>query len=260
MKIPFYQVDAFTNKLFGGNPAGVCPLDEWLPDDILKNIAMENNLSETSFFVKEKDNYRIRWITPTVEVDLCGHATLAASHVLFNHLNYPEKIINFLSRSGELIVRKENNFIVLNFPVEEIKQVTVDESLYKGIGIKPTEAYKSSSDLLLVYGSQSEIEKIIPQFDLINTINARGVIVTAKGDKVDFVSRFFGPQVGVPEDPVTGSAHTKLIPYWSEKLGKKELSAVQVSKRRGELKCKYLNDRVEIAGEAVTYLMGYIEI
>jgi len=260
MKIPIYKVDVFTGKLFGGNPAAVCPLNDWLTDKTMQNIAMENNLSETAFIVKENDHYRIRWFTPTVEVDLCGHATLASAHVFFNYLDYGNNQIIFHSRSGELKVRKDGKLINLNFPSDIMNKIPVTEDICSGLGLMPVEAFTGKTDLMLVYISQEEIENIKPDFELISSIFARGIIVTAKGNDVDFVSRFFAPRVGVPEDPVTGSAHTSLIPYWSEKLNKTELTALQLSKRKGELKCKMLGDRVEIAGEAVTYMSGYIEI
>lgn len=260
MRIKFYQVDAFTDKLFGGNPAGVCPLDDWLPDDVMQNIAFENNLAETAFFVINGSDFELRWFTPVAEVDLCGHATLAASHVLFNHLDYNRDKIIFHSRSGELRVSKSDDKLVLNFPVDVVKKIEAPEGLVNAIGKKPVEAFKGKTDYLFVYQTQKEIEEIHPDFDLIMKSKARGVIITAKGDNVDFVSRFFAPEVGVNEDPVTGSAHTTLTPYWAVKLGKKELSAMQLSKRQGKLNCKLINDRVEIAGHAVTYLEGSIKL
>jgi len=260
MKIKFYQVDAFTDKLFGGNPAGVCPLEEWLPEDVMQNIAFENNLAETAFFVINGEDYELRWFTPLAEVDLCGHATLAASHIIFNHLGYNREKIIFHSRSGELIVRQKEDLLVLNFPSDNMREVEISEDIYNGIGKKPVEMYKGKTDYMLVYETQKEIEEIVPNFSEIEKSGARGVIVTAKGEEVDFVSRFFAPLVGVNEDPVTGSAHTSLIPYWAVKLGKKELTAMQLSKRKGKLFCKLINGRVEIAGYAVTYLEGSIKI
>jgi PhzF family phenazine biosynthesis protein len=260
MNIKLYQVDAFTDRLFGGNPAGVCPLNEWLSDEQMQKIAMENNLSETAFFVNDNGRFRIRWFTPTVEVDLCGHATLASAHVIYRHLNYSGDSIIFDSNSGELTVKKDNELLVLNFPTDEFKEVLVNDELIMGLGINPVEVYRGKSDYMLVCASQKEIENINPNFDLIKRTITRGIIVTARGNKVDFVSRFFAPLSGVLEDPVTGSSHTTLIPYWAERLGKKELTAMQLSKRQGKIKCKHLGDRVEIAGEAVTYLVGDIEI
>jgi len=260
MNIKLYFVDAFTDKLFGGNTAGVCPLKEWLPDEKMQSIAMENNLSETAFFVKEGSKFGIRWFTPTIEVDLCGHATLASAHVIYNHLDFKDDRILFDSKSGELIVRKEDDMLVMNFPTDNYKEVLVNDDLIRGLGVNPIEVYRGKSDYMLVCKSQKEIENINPNFDLIKRTIIRGIIVTAKGNKVDFVSRFFAPLSGVLEDPVTGSSHTTLIPYWAERLGKKELTAMQLSKRQGKLKCRYLGDRVEIGGEAITYLVGEIEI
>lgn len=260
MKIKLFQVDAFTNKLFGGNPAGVCPLDEWLPDELMQNIAFENNLAETAFFVNNGTDYDLRWFTPLAEVDLCGHATLASSHVLFEHLGYNKKEIVFHSRSGELKVRKENGKLTLNFPADVVKKIDAPEDLIIAIGKKPIEVFKGKTDYMFVYSTQKEIEDINPDFELIKKYKARGVIVTAKGEKSDFVSRFFAPMVGINEDPVTGSAHTTLTPYWAGELGKKEMSAKQLSKRQGDLYCKLINGRVEISGYAVTYLEGSIKI
>jgi PhzF family phenazine biosynthesis protein len=261
MKTKLYQVDAFTNKLFGGNPAAVCPLEAWLPEEKMQCIAMENNLSETAFFVEKAGKYHIRWFTPELEVALCGHATLASAHVIFNHLNFKGDVIKFDSKSGELKVSRKEEMLVLDFPSDLFdKQILPPDALIEGLGVQPIEAYKGKTDYMLVYRTQKEIESIVPNFTLIKKAKARGVIVTAKGNSVDFVSRFFAPLSGVPEDPVTGSSHTTLIPYWAQKLGKKELTAKQLSKRRGKLKCKYLGDRVEIGGEAVTYMIGEINI
>jgi len=259
MKIPFYQVDAFTDHIFGGNPAGVCPLKEWISDEKMQKIAAENNLSETAFFVPENDNYRIRWFTPTVEVDLCGHATLASGHVLFNHLNYTRDIAHFESRSGCLNVRRDQNLIILDFPTASFKRVSHPEILIKALGKKFSEVY-SSNDYLVVFDSEKDILDLKPDFQLLLQLETRGVIVTARGKDVDFVSRFFAPAVGINEDPVTGSAHTILTPYWAKKLNKTELTASQLSERRGKLFCKYLGDRVEISGMAVTYLTGTINL
>lgn len=255
-----YQVDAFAGKVFSGNPAAVCPLNEWLPDELMQLIAMENNLAETAFITKEGNDYRIRWFTPTVEVDLCGHATLAAAHVLFNHLGYTNQQINFASRSGVLTVTRDNGLVTLNFPTDLIAQVEITESLIQGLNIQPREAYKGKTDYMFVYNNEQEIKYLAPDFRSLANVQARGIIVTAKGDEVDFVSRFFAPQSGIDEDPVTGSAHTSLIPYWSNALGKTTLQAIQLSKRKGYLTCKYLNERIEISGQAKTYLTGEIFI
>lgn len=259
MKQKIYQIDAFTDKVFSGNPAAVCPLDEWLNDDTLQNIAMENNLAETAFYVKQGDHYQIRWFTPTVEVDLCGHATLAAAFVLFNYENHSESIISFYSRrSGILTVTQKGTLLTLNFPADTFQEVELTDEIKDCFDIKPKFSFKGKTDLLLVFDNEDQIRDIVPSFNKISKLEVRGVIVTAKGNDVDFVSRFFGPQSGVDEDPVTGSAHTTLTPYWSEQLGKTELTAIQLSTRKGLLECRYLNDRVEISGQAKLYLTGEI--
>lgn len=254
-----YQVDAFTSQLFKGNPAAVVPLEDWLTDTVMQNIAMENNLSETAFFVTDGDSFSIRWFTPTTEVDLCGHATLASAHVIFNHLNYNHDIITFKSRSGQLIVRNSNGLIELDFPAAKLKLVTEPIGLAEALGRKTIECYNCGEDLLAVYNTEAEVTQINPNFENLKSLSAyRGIIVTAPGIQADFVSRFFGPTVGVNEDPVTGSAHTALIPYWSERLKKQKLTAYQVSARGGILYCKNYGSRVLIAGYAVTFLTGEI--
>lgn len=254
-----YQIDAFADKVFSGNPAAVCPLDKWLNNDVMQNIAMENNLAETAFFVKRDNLYEIRWFTPSVEVDLCGHATLAAAFVLFNCEGHTDATIHFYSpRSGNLTVTKDNDYLTLNFPTDIFESFPLTDELINGFDIMPEFVFKGKTDYLLVFKDEEQISKITPRLDIISRLKARGVIVTSKGNEVDFVSRFFAPQSGVNEDPVTGSAHTTLIPYWSNILGKEDLTAIQLSKRKGYLKCKYLNDRVEISGQAKIYLAGEI--
>lgn len=261
MNIKIYQVDAFTNKIFSGNPAAVCPLESWIDDELLQKIALENNLSETAFFVKKDGKYEIRWFTPTVEVDLCGHATLASAYVIFNHENHSEDVIHFSSfRSGDLSVIIRDDFYTLNFPTDEIIETEMNDEILNGFDISPIEAWKGKSDYLLVFENENQIKTIKPKLAEIVKLKARGVIITAKGDEVDFVSRFFGPQCGVDEDPVTGSAHTSLIPYWYNKLNKIELTALQLSARKGYLKCKYLDDRVLISGQARLFMKGEIFI
>ena len=260
MKLRIYQVDAFTDKLFCGNPAAICPLENWLPDGILQNIAQENNLAETGFYVKNSDHYQLRWFTPTVEVDLCGHATLAAAHVLFHHENHPGNEINFHShRSGALKVTRTNGHLTLNFPTDVFAEVPLTQALTKCFDTEPKKAYRGKTDYLLVFDSEAEIKELQPNLNQIAKLDSRGVIATAKGQTVDFVSRWFGPRVGVNEDPVTGSAHTTLTPYWSKILGKDELTAMQLSARKGYLACKNLGNRIEISGNARTYLVGEIE-
>lgn len=259
MKQKIYQIDAFTDTLFSGNPAAICPLNEWLPDNLLQKIAMENNLAETAFYVKQDDVYEIRWLTPTVEVDLCGHATLAAAFVLFNFENHIGNEISFYSkRSGKLNVSKQGEYLTLNFPSDIFEPIDLFSELANAFDKKPIEAYKGKTDYMLVFENENQIKSITPNFETISKLDVRGIIITSKGDNVDFVSRFFAPQSGINEDPVTGSAHTTLTPYWAKKLNKNELTAMQLSDRKGNLKCKYLNDRVEISGQAVLYLKGEI--
>lgn len=260
-KIQLYQIDAFTDKVFGGNPAAVCVLDAWLPNEIMQQIAAENNLAETAFVVPNGEDYEITWFTPTVEVDLCGHATLAAAYVLFTHAGHASDVIRFHSRrSGLLTVEKNVDALTMNFPADVLEKAETPEALITALGKAPQETYKGKTDYLLIYTSQADVEAFNPDIALINTVPARGIIVSAPGDKVDFVSRFFCPQVGINEDPVTGSAHTTLTPYWSERLGKNTLQAKQLSKRQGNLQCEFLGDRVKITGQAVTYLKGEIEV
>jgi PhzF family phenazine biosynthesis protein len=259
MKIKLYQIDAFTSRLFSGNPAAVCPLDEWLPAETMQNIAMENNLAETAFVVKSGEEYAIRWFTPAVEVDLCGHATLAAAYVLFHHEGHRGNNIRFDSaRSGLLPVTKQGELLTLDFPYDPCSEVELLPMLTDGFNIAPVKAFKGKTDYMLVYRSEAEIKALAPDFRLLGKIDARGIIVTAPGDKADFVSRFFAPQCGIDEDPVTGSAHTTLTPYWAGVLGKLELSALQLSRRGGSLHCRLVNDRVQISGEARLYLRGEI--
>ena len=258
MELKIYQVDAFADKVFSGNPAAVCPLQEWLPAETMQNIAMENCLAETAFYVNEKEGLRIRWFTPTVEVDLCGHATLATAFVLFHHENYQGDKITFNSRSWPLTVTKSGDTLTLNFPVDSLKEVDSIPALEEGLGVKSLKTFKGKTDYMLVYENEDQIQHMSPDFKMIGKVEARGIIVTAKGKAVDFVSRFFGPQSGGDEDPVTGSAHTSLTPYWAKVLNKTEFSALQLSKRIGKLKCKLLGDRVEISGQAKLYLVGKI--
>ncbi|MEP2773969.1 MAG: PhzF family phenazine biosynthesis protein [Fulvivirga sp.] len=259
-KLPIYQVDAFASKLFTGNPAAVCPLEEWLPDETLQAIAEENNLSETAYFVKNSDHFHIRWFTPNSEVDLCGHATLAAAHVIFNHLGYTEELINFQCRSGKLMVKKSGESLKMNFPADEIKPLKSFEELSQALGIEVKEAYQGVSDIMVVIESEDMLVKLKPDFRALKQASKRGVIVTAKGDNVDFVSRCFYPAVGIDEDPVTGSAHTTMTPYWAKRLEKNDLVAIQLSSRSGKVHCTLLNDRVELSGQAITYLEGTISI
>jgi PhzF family phenazine biosynthesis protein len=214
MKLPVFQIDAFTNHVFGGNPAAVVPLDEWLPDDVLQKIALENNLSETAFFVQQGGGFYIRWFTPEVEVNLCGHATLASSHVLFNHLSWSLPSIDFQSRSGQLSVSRKGQLYQLNFPVDEPQKVDATDMLLKCFDMVPQEILKGSADYLLVFDDEDYVRHVVPNMNAISKLDAEGVIITSAGHgEQDFVSRFFAPRIGIPEDPVTGSAHTVLVPY-----------------------------------------------
>jgi PhzF family phenazine biosynthesis protein len=261
MKLKVFIVNAFAEITFGGNPAAVVPLEQWLNDDLLQQIAAQHNLAETAFIVPEGDDFSIRWMTPVDEVKLCGHATLASAHVYFNHLNYEKEKITFHSKSGPLHVTKRGDEkLTLDFPADNVEEIKDTAEIEKALNIKPLAVYKSSFDYMVVANNQSEIESLSPDLNMLKKLPSRGTIVTAKGDEADFVSRFFAPQFGVDEDPVTGSAHTALIPYWSKKLGKTKLSAIQLSKRKGYLDCELIGDRVLISGSAITYLEGEIFI
>lgn len=256
-----YQVDAFTDKLFHGNPAGVCILKSWPDVKVMQQIAGENNLPETAFILEKKDGVEIRWFTPTSEVDLCGHATLASAHVLFTYYSTSSNLIQFFSpHSGYLEVERNGEWLTLNFPKDNYSKIDVPEILVTAFQNSPLEAYRGKTDFLLIYPSQKVIEEMNPDLVMIHSVGGRGVIVSAPGKEVDFVSRFFAPQSGINEDPVTGSAHTTLTPYWSKKIGKTKLTALQLSKRRGELICELKGQRVLISGKAVTYMIGEIEI
>lgn len=259
MKLPIYQVDAFATEVFEGNPAAVCPLYEWLPDVVMQNIAMENNLSETAFFVNQGESYRLRWFTPQTEVDLCGHATLASAYVLFEHLGYEEEVIRFDSNSGELRVQKVGDRLVMDFPTSDLEESEAQAELEEALGVSPSELFKAD-DYLYVVDSEKEVRNLDPDFRLLKRIDTRGIIVTAPGEEFDFVSRFFAPAVGINEDPVTGSAHTMLTPYWSKRLGKEELVGRQISRRGGTVYCYHKGDRVELGGEARTFMEGQIKI
>jgi PhzF family phenazine biosynthesis protein len=259
MKI--FQVDAFTARLFSGNPAAVVPMEEWLEEEVMQRMAAENNLAETAFFVPTGDGFHIRWFTPKAEVDLCGHATLASAHVLYKHLGFNGSELLFSSRSGTLRVFREGSRYVLDFPADEVDPAEIPDGLLEALGCRePMFCYQGKTDYMLIFEKQSDIENIRPDFARLGLVKARGIIVSAPGEWVDFVSRFFAPQVGVNEDPVTGSAHTTLIPYWSRQLAKTELTARQLSERGGDLFCRNRGSRVEIAGEAVTFFEGELAL
>lgn len=260
MRIPIFQVDAFSSRLFAGNPAAVCPLESWLPDQTMQNIAAENNLSETAFFVQEPAGYRLRWFTPGTEIDLCGHATLATAWVIMNRLDEAAPSVSFQTRSGELIVRRNGDLYTMDFPARPPQHCQVHPRLIEALGTVPVEIL-ASRDYLVVYQTEEQILTLQPNMELLSAIDRFAVTVTAPGLRgVDFVSRFFAPAQGVPEDPVTGSAHCTLVPYWSRRLNKSSLRALQVSKRGGELWCELHGERVHISGNAVLYLEGIIEV
>jgi PhzF family phenazine biosynthesis protein len=260
MKI--FQVDAFTENVFSGNPAAVVPLDSWLEDELMQQIASENNLSETAFFVPVDDGeFQIRWFTPLTEVDLCGHATLASAHVLFGHLGFDKAEIRFRSKSGPLSVERRDSMYWLNFPSRPPEPIPIPKLIPEALGTVPL--YTGvHTDLLVLVQDEEIVKKMDPDLIILKKMEVRGIIVTAPAgdDKIDFVSRFFAPAVGVPEDPVTGSAHTVLTPFWARRLGKNNLTAIQISKRGGMLKCELTGDRVKIGGKAVTYLSGQISV
>lgn len=257
MKIPLYQIDAFTNKLFKGNPAAVCPLDVWPEDEKLQAIAAENNLSETAFFVEKNSRYELRWFTPKSEVDLCGHATLASAFVIFQFIDKNLANVEFTTKSGILNVERNDPVLSMNFPSRPASPCPAPEQLLKGLGTDP-EKVLLSRDYLVVYDSEEKIRMIQPDMNSLAELDTVGIIITSPGESSDFVSRFFAPKIGIPEDPVTGSAHCTLIPYWSERLNKTELHAFQLSERGGEIFCENLGDRVKISGQAVKYLEGFI--
>jgi PhzF family phenazine biosynthesis protein len=261
MHIPLYHVDAFTGDVFGGNPAAVCPLPRWLPDAVLQKIAMENSVAETAFFISTENGFEIRWFTPEIEMDLCGHATLAAAHVISRHLLYPLPSLKFSSRSGNLAVTMEEKLITLDFPSRQPAPCRLPAEIGQAFVEEPVEVLKSR-DYVLVFENEDIIRRMAPNRSMLDRINLDpgGIAVTAPGVDVDFVSRFFTPQASIFEDPVTGSAHCSLIPYWSQRLGKASLLALQLSPRGGKLICQDRGERVLISGEAVTYLEGMITI
>ncbi len=259
MKLNIYQVDAFTEKVFSGNPAAVIPLKQWLPDETMQAIGNENNLSETAFFVPNGDVFELRWFTPTTEVQLCGHATLATAHVLFEHLGYEPSFIQFSTKSGILKVSKSADQYVMDFPADEPQIIAPHHLIQRGLpDVNLLEYYKGKDDYLVIVRDEATVRDLIPDFKILSQLDSRGILVTAKGEEVDFVSRCFFPQSGIDEDPVTGSAHTLLTLYWTKQLGNKSLIAKQLSTRGGNLICQQKNDRVILKGHAVTYMVGEI--
>jgi len=257
--IPVYQIDAFTRRVFSGNPAAVCPLDEWLDDGILQSIAAENNLSETAFFTREGGGFRIRWFTPVCEVDLCGHATLASAFIIFTRIDPDMNRVVFRSRSGELAVERDGGGMVMDFPSDPPVPCAAPAALVEALGIEPVETL-AAADYIAVLPSEADVRRIAPDLRAMRALDRRGVIVTAHGDNCDFVSRFFAPNYGIDEDPVTGSAHCELAPYWAARLGMEKLSALQVSKRGGELECRVNGSSVLISGNAALFMEGAITI
>ena len=262
MRLDIFQVDAFTSKPFGGNPAAVVPLGEWLPDETMLAIAAENNLAETAFFVKNGGQYNIRWFTPKIEVNLCGHATLASAYVIFECLKLETETINFQShRSGPLGVTKDGDKLVLNFPAYPMTEIEQSDVLADAIGVVPVKIWESQSNMVILrLESETQVRELTPDINGLLSVDYDEIIVTAKGDTCDFASRMFAPRIGIPEDPVTGAIHCSLIPYWAEELGKDTLFARQVSARGGELFCELAGDRVRIGGNATLYLKGEIYV
>ncbi len=261
MKLPIFQIDAFSDKVFRGNPACVVPLENWLKDEVLLKIAQENAVAETAFFVKRGRNFHLRWFTPDIEMDLCGHATLATAHCILSELKIVTKKVIFETLSGELEVSLNNGRYLMDFPRRDPISATLPNEIKNALNIQPVKVLKAR-DFLLVYENQKNVEDIVIDkkiFDRIN-LNPGGVIVTAKGDNCDFVSRFFTPQATILEDPVTGSAHCTLTPYWFKILNKKRMNAQQISKRKGELLCEIKKDRVFVSGNAITYFKGHIKL
>jgi PhzF family phenazine biosynthesis protein len=259
MQLPLYFIDAFSAKPFGGNPAAVCPLTSWIDDRLMQSIAAENNLAETAFFAPSSAGYDIRWFTPTDEVDLCGHATLASAHVIFEHLARELQSVTFGSKSGPLRVDRQAELLVLDFPALVPMPRAPMPELAAALGAAPVETLEAKS-LLAVFASERDVRALKPDFEAIRRLDTFGVIVTAPGERVDLVSRFFAPRVGVPEDPATGSAHCTLTPYWAARLGKNALHARQISARGGELWCELAGNRVKIGGHVTPYLAGSIDV
>ena len=259
MQINVYQVDAFANKPFEGNPAAICPLSEWLPEQLLQAIASENNLSETAFFVPNDDGYELRWFTPSTEVDLCGHATLATAYVLFEELGYEGEEIRFTTKSGELSVVRSGESLRMNFPAQIPVPHELPSQLVAAFGTTPEDCLKFA-DIIAVFSSEDLVRSADPDMSLLEQLDCRGIIITAESQNYDFVARWFGPRTGIKEDPVTGSAFTQLVPYWANRLGKSKFEAKQLSQRGGEVSCELLGDRVFISGKAVIYMRGIIDI
>lgn len=260
MQLSIYQIDAFHRDVFGGNPAAVVPLENWLDNATLQNIATENNLSETAFFVKTEGGLHLRWFTPAAEVRLCGHATLATAHALYSELGYAHPTIEFETMAGKLIVEKTASGYRMDFPADPPAVCGLPRQLEHAVDAPIEACFKGTDDYLLVLPEEAYLANLQPRLELVAQLPDRGLVVTAPGKEVDFVSRCFYPRHNIPEDPVTGSAHTMMTPYWAQRLGKKKLSAIQISARKGHLACTLAGDRVLLEGSAVTYLRGKIFI
>ena len=259
MKIDIYQIDAFANKAFEGNPAAVCPLNSWLPDELMQSIAAENNLAETAFFVPQGTGYFIRWFTPITEVDLCGHATLASAYVLFNILDFNGDKIDFDSKSGILSVSRDGDSLIMDFPSQPPEPCDTPKEIIEAFGMMPNECLKYE-DYVVIFDNAEQVQMADPDFEILKKLDCRGVIISSLSEEYDFVARFFAPNFGIPEDPVTGSAYTRLVPYWAQKTDKTRFRVKQLSSRGGELLCELRDDRVLISGRAVKYLEGSLEV
>jgi len=260
MELDFYQVDAFADDVFTGNPAAVIPLYEWLSDELMMHIAQENNLSETAFFVRKGEYFELRWFTPEIEIDLCGHATLGSAHVLYHHLEYADPAVVFETKSGRLFVDREGDGYSMDFPAWSCANIQVTERVAAALGARPAELYMGSRDMMAVFESEEQVRALRPDFRQVSALDGLCLICTAPGMDHDFVSRVFVSGDSIPEDPVTGSAHCTLVPYWADRLGKSTFNAYQASTRGGSMRCEYLGDRVKISGNAVTYMTGTIHL
>lgn len=259
MKLDLYQIDAFASKCFEGNPAAICPLEEWLTDDVLQSIAAENNLSETAFFVPNGEGFDLRWFTPTNEVKLCGHATLATAFTLFELLDYQSEKIEFSTKSGILTVSRDGEYLEMNFPAQVPVACDTPGQVSAAFAAEPSQCLKNE-DLIVVFDSEDLVRNADPEMSLLEDVDCRGIVITSQAKDYDFIARFFAPRFGIPEDPVTGSAFTQLVPYWAQRLDKTSFRARQVSARGGDVRCELQGDRVVIAGKAVKFLQGWFEI
>ena len=259
MSIPYYHVDAFTAGVFSGNPAGVCLLTDWLPDALLQSIAAEINLAETAFVAQRDSYFDLRWFSPTMEIDLCGHATLAPAHVIFRHLGYRGSAVKFQTRSGMLVVSRNEDILTLDFPARPAVACAAPVELIEGLGATPSATAKAR-DYLAIFDSEQTVRNLRPDFAALTRLDCLGIIVTGPGEHCDFVSRFFAPRAGILEDPATGSSHCTLIPYWAQRLGRQQLRALQVSPRGGEFYCEDRGERVGIAGRAATFATGFLHV